>query len=57
MGNLWGGYSDTPDRICLPTSLWKCTSKGLPFVVGRPQQMIVLGLGEDVGQGVLPGGG
>ena len=29
--------------------------QGTPLVVGRPRQMIVLGVGEDVGRVVFPG--
>ena len=57
MGNNWGGYSDTPDRIYLFVSLRRCTSKGPPLVVGRPRRIILSGVREDAGQGVLPGVG
>ena len=30
MGNIPGGYSDSPDRICLRASLWRCNYKGPP---------------------------
>ena len=51
LGSCRGCWNGTLDRICLPESLRRCTSKVTILHMGIPQRMIMLCFGEDVGRG------
>ena len=53
---IFGVVIVTPQTgFFFPHHCGDCTSKGPPLVEGRPQQMIVLGVGEDGEHSILPG--